>query len=425
MSKVSLIIFSVLFLLISVSFASLDGDVNTDLICVQAGTGHGAVDWFEYDRISSSVQWRRIADSYTEEFYSVISGDFDGDTRADLLVGGDDVVYWYESYQDNQVTLVDSFYVGGKVNSLAFDTLSSGRVYVAAGTDAADPNDWIGELGQLDADSNDSAVYTSLTSSTKQQYLSVTPSDFDQDGLVELLVGLRSYSAANPDYGHTALFEVQADGSVAFIKLAVAGWMGGDDNVVADIDGDGYDELFISGGSTSYGVTSWYQWDGSDNGFFYIGKVLSGRSGRLHIGDVDGDSTLDLLFASYYASGWLESTGVDNGLKWNGNVFGAKSGHVLVVGDWDGDGIKEVIYGGDDSDGKLVGLHLYKITGDDVAPWQGALAGSSYYLKDGVMIEPPAFCGDLGTSYINSDLNRDCIVNMEDFSILASDWISQ
>ena len=121
MSKVSLIIFSVLFLLISVSFASLDGDVNTDsYMCAGGYWAWCCGDWFEYDRISSSVQWRRIADSYTEEFYSVISGDFDGDTRADLLVGGDDVVYWYESYQDNQVTLVDSFYVGGKVKQFSF-----------------------------------------------------------------------------------------------------------------------------------------------------------------------------------------------------------------------------------------------------------------------------------------------------------------
>ena len=203
-----------------------------------------------------------------------------------------------------------------------------------------------------------------------------------------MFVGMKSYNAANPDYGHVVLFEVKPDDSVAYIKLAITGKMGGNDNIVGDCDGDGNDEIFLSAGSVSSGGVWWYEWDGTDNGMYYISKPVSGRAGRLLWGNVDDDSTNDLLFASYFTSGWLENSGVNNGITWNGNVFGAKNGHVLVLGDWDGDGMKEVIWGGDDSSGKETGLHLFKVTGDNSIPWQGAIAGSAYYMKDGAMIEP-------------------------------------
>ncbi len=37
---------------------------------------------------------------------------------------------------------------------------------------------------------------------------------------------------------------------------------------------------------------------------------------------------------------------------------------------------------------------------------------------------PPIYCGDYGTVYLESDLNQDCYVNIKDFAILASEWLS-
>ena len=36
----------------------------------------------------------------------------------------------------------------------------------------------------------------------------------------------------------------------------------------------------------------------------------------------------------------------------------------------------------------------------------------------------PEFCGDVGTVYLDSDLNKDCKVDFADFSILVSQWLA-
>ena len=58
--------------------------------------------------------------------------------------------------------------------------------------------------------------------------------------------------------------------------------------------------------------------------------------------------------------------------------------------------------------------------------WIDAVAVSTFTgnfdVGDFVLLDPQ-YCGDLGTEYLDADFNTDCIVNLEDFTYIASDWL--
>lgn len=60
---------------------------------------------------------------------------------------------------------------------------------------------------------------------------------------------------------------------------------------------------------------------------------------------------------------------------------------------------------------------------DEVAIWNGALTPEEmiYVYQSGVPT-PPLSCQDIG-DYYPADLNRDCYINLEDFAILAENWL--
>lgn len=60
---------------------------------------------------------------------------------------------------------------------------------------------------------------------------------------------------------------------------------------------------------------------------------------------------------------------------------------------------------------------------DEVAIWDGALTpGEMLYLYQDGIPEQPLRCSDL-LSFEPADLNRDCYVNLEDFAVIARDWL--
>ncbi len=60
---------------------------------------------------------------------------------------------------------------------------------------------------------------------------------------------------------------------------------------------------------------------------------------------------------------------------------------------------------------------------DEVAIWNGALTPEEmiYVYQSGVPLPPPG-CRDIG-EYYPADLNQDCYVNLEDFAIIARNWL--
>ena len=53
------------------------------------------------------------------------------------------------------------------------------------------------------------------------------------------------------------------------------------------------------------------------------------------------------------------------------------------------------------------------------------IEGGSTPEIDAVAAVDPGQCGDENHPYPTGDLNEDCIVNIEDFAILANNWLTQ
>jgi hypothetical protein len=60
---------------------------------------------------------------------------------------------------------------------------------------------------------------------------------------------------------------------------------------------------------------------------------------------------------------------------------------------------------------------------DEIAIWDGALTPEEmlYVYESGVPLPPPG-CNDIGV-YFPADLNHDCYINLEDFAVIANDWL--
>jgi hypothetical protein len=417
-------------------FASFDGDMNTDLFVVSDNAYHPTVHWFEYNRLTQEQQWQILIDNYSGEYYYAAAvGDIDGDNYPDLLVGSSERLYWFEAYSDNTATQVRSYALPSSCRDIYFCPVAPNTAYIVTGDYDDDPNtptygtvmSLVGEIGDNDA------VLTTLVAHNDNVYRTVMTCDFDGDGKAELFVG---FERGHERTGGIHLYEASpADGSLLWIKNIVTTHPGGDAFACGDFDGDGAIDVILSRGTTSTnsnGYILWYKADGTNDGLSYMGNISSRRGVALLLTDYDGDSNTDLLYTQYpddsgsgAASGWHESTGPSQTPAWRGHVFSTSQyGHCLVAGDWNGDGVLDVILGGrNDGAGKTMGIHRFRSEADNESTWMGEISGSLYDAKDAVLVEPPSACGDLGTGYLPADLDQDCYVDIDDLAIFVSQWL--
>ena len=202
--------------------------------------------------------------------------------------------------------------------------------------------------------------------------------DVNGDGYTDLVVGAFSI---NSQVGKVYLFPVTADGLAAGNTRtadgdSAAGSQFGAFLSVADVNGDGYDDIMVSGGGLSSntgraylylggpkGPSASYDW--SSQGDVQAGSLFS--SGPLLAGDVNNDGFMDLLigaqrydginadsgkaylFLGQQSSPWLADTPVweKEGPKANA-YFGRQSGS---GGDVNNDGYDDIAVGACDEDG--------------------------------------------------------------------------
>lgn len=103
------------------------------------------------------------------------------------------------------------------------------------------------------------------------------------------------------------------------------------DLAIADVDGDGSKELVSSNGTAVYvysaasGTLKW--------------SLPSGGGSSIAVGNVDGDSALEIVTTSYGGKGYVID-GITHAIEWEYiNSFGAKA----QLGDLDGDGMQEIV----------------------------------------------------------------------------------
>lgn len=136
---------------------------------------------------------------------------------------------------------------------------------------------------------------------------------------------------------------------------------------VGDIDGDGHEEIVVEGN----GGLLWYRPDTLDKGVIATGRFTVG----LTMGDIDGDGAIEVV-ASHItgpdmmgAITWYKPEGRLSGPWRSGTIDPAisRSAHDLLFADVDGDGRDELIACPPDS--KHGGLYIYRPGDDPSQPW--------------------------------------------------------
>ncbi len=213
--------------------------------------------------------------------------------------------------------------------------------------------------------------------------------DVNGDGFIDLLVGARYTDAAAANGGSAWLLlgPFSGNSSLTSASMRMDGDVAeegfGSDVVLADLDGDGADEILVS-------AADWQEEAGAVYLFRFLegGEFLSSEAdvawfgaspstdlgaGLANAGDFDGDGREDLLLgapnysdASLYSGGaWLvPGTVLEGGDSWAGALFWEGSGDgeglgYAAAGDFDleGDGLPDVILGAPGNEGAVYVIH--------------------------------------------------------------------
>jgi len=192
------------------------------------------------------------------------------------------------------------------------------------------------------------------------RYASVSIADVDGDGDKDLLVAGR----ASGDTPTTILYKQQSDGS---FSAANAGLTDVQDagTSIADVDGDGDQDLLIAGEkSDGSDLTTLYKQQ-SDGSFSAAGAGLKNLSNAsTSIADIDGDGDQDLLITGIgsFVSTVLYEQQSDGSFFSVGALTGVQNGSVSIA-DVDGDGDQDLLVAGLDGDNNRV-TTLYKQQSD-------------------------------------------------------------
>jgi hypothetical protein len=288
----------------SAAFADLDGDCDQDLI------------------LTGSISGGRIANMYTNDGsgnYTLVTGtpfldvnvgdvvisDLDGDTDLDVIISG------YNTAAEARISVVYKNDGAGNFTiftvSPAFALANEGDVDVADVDGDGDVDllitgdDGPGELtklyindgtGVFSEDTAASALFTDMRDSDADF------ADIDGDGDQDLLISGRFSTSDREAYLYTN------NGSGVFTLVAGTPFFGGNGGTVDffDADNDGDDDVLISGYENTAGnrFTRLYSNNGSGVFTEETSEVITGiNNADIAIGDVDGNGTKDIIIVGY------------------------------------------------------------------------------------------------------------------------------
>lgn len=283
----------------------MDNDGDLDIV---VGIGAGLVYYFQNDGTATAPSWTLESDNWLPQdigTYAVVTvADMDNDDDYDILVGAST---GYIFYFQNDGTAASSSFSMESDNWVSYDVGSYAAPKAADMDNDGDFDLIVGEqLGAVFYFQNDGTAASSSFSMESDDWLPnnigtypvPTPHDFDGDGDFDLIVG--ESGAAGGNY-------FRNDGTAAsssFLLIDQTFFPQGieydnrTDFSVADMDGDGYDDI-ISGGTDGY--IYYYQHFGENDYPYWVYETdnfLSGNAeayARAAFADMDNDGDLDII----------------------------------------------------------------------------------------------------------------------------------
>ncbi len=313
-------------------------DVNNDghLDILSAAYEQQTIVWYENDGAGPAGTPTFTAHTIAigeGQASTVFAVDLDNDGDTDVLAGYQDTdeVVWYENDGVTFTRNVIANNANAVKSVVAGDLDGDGDIDVASVSYIDDKVAWYENDGALDPTFTQHVV-----ASTVLGPISMQIADVDGDGHDDLVV------AAYFD-GKIAWYRNDGNPSVPTFSenIVSSSATGARDVAVADLDGDG-DADIISAAFTE-NEFAWYENDGSASPTF-VEQVISLNDGgprAVAVADMDGDSDLDVVGASYSADevGYYENTDGQMGMQVTAEdtplTFNAANNNLIWISDSD------------------------------------------------------------------------------------------